>query len=332
MRLNEELSSIQPLVGFLGSQFQEDIVPRSLLKMKSLLVLLIALISTSYAALHKGKFHSDTWSFDHGEHVDRDTRVRFVVALKLNDVDHMRQTFLDVSNPKSASYGRHMTQQQINERYGPTPEEKQKVVEHFAKIPGAVVESSEHGDMIQVTAPVHAIETAMETGLSWVKHSRKLSDKKSLRTHTDLYVPEEIEHLISFISLNSPVNHVLPRGAKAKKLREKVQKEEGTYQANYDSVSVSAGNNEALVQFTPYCSAGVINVQNPPCSTVANEIPAFTFSATFHANNVSDAYQLDTDPTVYSVSYQSVYCYNTFTSLACSGIDGNNCTCLAKVS
>ncbi len=300
--------------------------------MKSTLLLLISFYASGFAALHKEQFESKVWTFDHENVIEPTETAKFVVALKLNDVEAMRQEFLRVSDPMSSSYGQHLTTAQLNARYGPTSEEKEKVIAHFQKIDGAEVSYSEHGDMLQVSAPASAVEEALQTKLAWVKDSRKLSDKKSLRAKAGLFIPDEIGDLISFISLNSPVNHVLPRGAQALKQRNEVAAAKLSEEQAVASVGITAGNEEALIRFTPYCN-GVLNVDSPPCSSLPLlDVPLFTFSVTAHANNKSNPYLLNTDPTVFTVKNTAAYCYNTFTAQTCGGNDGRNCTCLTKVN
>jgi hypothetical protein len=299
---------------------------------KSAFLVLLSVLAYGYAALHKGQFHSEVWTFDNAQEVDPSSTVKFVVALKLNDVEGMRQQFLEVSNPKSSSYGRHLTSSQINARYGPSAEEKERVIDHFKKIEGAEVKIGQHGDMLQVVAQIGAIESVLNTKLAWVTDSRKLSDKKSIRSTMELEIPAEIDDLISFISLNSPVNHVLPRGAAALKQRQAVDKARETEEEAAASVSITAGNEEALIRFTPNCN-GAINTLSPPCYDLpADQLPTYTFSVTTHANNKTDSFLLDTDPVNFVVKNNAVYCYNSYTAQTCGGFDGKNCTCLTKVS
>ena len=63
----------------------------------------LALVSASF---YSGEFISDTWKLNPSEFVRRETVVKFIIALKLRNVDNMQKEFLAVSNPKSSSYGK----------------------------------------------------------------------------------------------------------------------------------------------------------------------------------------------------------------------------------
>jgi hypothetical protein len=105
--------------------------------------------------------------------------------------------------------------------------------------------------------------------------------------------------------------------------------------AETGSVGISAGNQEALAFFKPYCGLGAAstNQENPPCaSSDAVDMPTFTVSVSEHANELGNTYLTSQEPVVYTVPASTVYCYNTYTTAGCSGADGNNCTCIAKVT
>ena len=70
---------------------------------------LLAFIFTSAivsASFYSGEFISNTWKMNPKELVHRQNVVKFIVALKLRNVDSMQKEFLAVSNPKSSSYGK----------------------------------------------------------------------------------------------------------------------------------------------------------------------------------------------------------------------------------
>jgi hypothetical protein len=205
----------------------------------------------------------------------------------------------------------------------------------------------------------------LQTELAWVGHSRRATEKRSVRATKALHVPEDLHAHIAFLSLNSPVNHAMPRAAKALAQRRKEEREAATAATaganpskNQDQhkmeqqqrdrridnamadaaaglVGISPGNEEALAIFQPFCGLGstVPNTENPPCqSSAAENQPAFTVRVTRHANNQADPYLLSEEPTVIQVPAAAVYCYNSQTTAACSGTDGLDCMCVTKVS
>jgi len=222
---------------------------------------------------------------------------------------------------------------ELSKKYGATADSKAEVANYFKKsIFGAVVEYSEFGDFISVTANIAAIEKGLSTKLDWYSDSRKRIDRKSIRSSSSIYIPSELADLISFISLNAPVNLLAPRAAKSLELKEKKSNSFGIFNS---SISVTTGNQEALINFKVQCGDGSINVFSPPCANLDdnNLIPStFVATLTSYSNIQANPLPLDTDPTIFTIQSSKVYCYNTFTFNNCNGYDGNNCTCTIKAS
>ena len=298
------------------------------------------------SAFYVGEFQSDVWRLNDAE-LKADHNVKFVVAMALRDADHMHHTLLDIANPASSNYGKYMSLEEVSERYGPTKEQRQQVVDFFQSMHGATVHIGEHSDLFQVTAPVSSIHASLKTQLGWVSHAHKQTEKMSVRAMKPISVPDELHSLISFVSLNVPVNHAMPRAAKSLAARRKEAREaagvevakddhfdNAVFAAASGQVGISPGNQEALAFFKPFCGSAATetNQENPPCkSSSAADPPAFTVQVSEHANIPGNPYLTSQEPKVYAVSPSTVYCYNTFTANSCSGADGSNCTCIAKV-
>lgn len=309
---------------------------------KLVLLLVCALVAVTKSAW-QGAFESSVWVEDaaHTDALKSDTRVNFVVALKTKNVEEMHNEFLSVSTPGSKSYGKFKSQEELMKKYGASQEEKALVEGFFSDMEGATVRSGEHGDLIEVSAPLASIEVALQTRLSVRTHSRKLTNKKSVRAASSMFIPDEIDELISFVSLNAPVNHVMPRAAKAIKEKEqRLAKEKAKNPQGADTrvtdtqvVGVSSGNEEALISFQVYCGNGKINQQSPPCLNAPSDIvPTLSASVTQHNNDIKNPFLIQTDPLVFPLAPSSVYCYNSYSHKTCRGNEANNCTCLAKLS
>lgn len=290
--------------------------------------LLIAALPALFAAeLFTGSFESKVWRFD--ETTDLGTRwVRFTVALNLRNTDLMHQHFLDVSNPASPNYGKYVGHRELDELYGPSAADKRAVQEFFQNIPEATVTMHEHGDLLQVLAPIEHVENHLQTSLGTVSHTYNRIAQKAIRSKTDLVIPAHIASKISFVSLNAPVNHVKPRAAKS--LRE-VEEKKSKNLSKLPNVSIIPGNEEAVVVFYPICSDNSFNNFNPPCANIGTA-PDFVFSVSTYSNNVPNQVQLDTDPTVFNVRANNVFCmYNT--TLPCDASTNKGlCKCYTKVN
>jgi hypothetical protein len=310
------------------------------------LVWLVGALCGVTQALYTGEFQSNTW-VPHDLPVDATMTAKFIVAFALRDVDHMHSTFLDVSNPTSKNYGKYLSLEEVSSRYGPSAAERAKVTDFFRAISGATVLEN-GGDLFEVAAPIGSIHQALNTELGWVTHAGEKTAKKSLRARKAISLPADLHPLISFVSLNAPVNHAVPSASRTlAQRRAKERKDAGIEVARDDhhdnalrdaetgSVGISAGNQEALAFFKPYCGLGAAstNQENPPCaSSDAVDMPTFTVSVSEHANELGNTYLTSQEPVVYTVPASTVYCYNTYTTAGCSGADGNNCTCIAKVT
>jgi len=162
----------------------------------------------------------------------------------------------------------------------------------------------------------------------WHKHVSDKSDKRSLRTTSPLSrFPASIAEKISFVSLNSPINHMTPRQSALRRSK--------SQSAVASGVSAQAGNKEALVKFQPLCGApGVPNDVSPPCSTsAAEDTPKYTVSIHQYSNSSSaSGYLLDPDPIVVELVQEYIFCYNNITKSACNAGEEGSCTCMAKVS
>lgn len=318
----------------------------------SLSALVLAFVGCA-TALHQEAFTSTRWVFedDHhdsahlhaeanlasaGEHHHHAAAkphpfeghsISFIVAMKLRNGDQMQEDFLSISNPRSKHYAKYLSHEDLAQRYGPTETDTQRVVEYFHQIPGAEVEVGDFAQFLTVHAPIPAVEAHLNTKLGVVKHHTGANPSKALRAKTDMHIPDDIAQHLDFVSLNAPVNHARPRAVKSRQSVENSQAQEAL------PVSVTTGNEEALVRFFAICGNGQINQVSPPCTNFGDAaVPALTFTFNEYANNPSNPFKLNTDPTVFTYPGEKAYCYNDFTAQTCSGNDGRNCTCVVKIS
>jgi subtilase family serine protease len=192
-----------------------------------LLLLTIVNVTASNTDLYVGPFQSGHWVPDTTEasrdpaafHVQQHEQlpVKFIVALKHRDINALKKELLDVSMPSSHKYGKHLSVSDIRSKFCPTQREFDGVLNYFSSIPGAYVESNKIGSMLQVTAPLQAVEQHLMTKLAWFRHTEEDTPKRSLRAIQSLNIPSELQNVISFISLNSPISHnVKPKRVKSK--------------------------------------------------------------------------------------------------------------------
>jgi hypothetical protein len=286
---------------------------------------LFAGLSGRALAFNTDAFQAANWVAEraHDNHVHK-----FIVSLKLRNRHSMKQEFHDVSNPKHANYGKFLTLEDLRMKYSPSGSDVMSVRDYFGSIAGSKVELNTKGDLLTVTAPASLIEQHLGTSLMWHKHVSDASVKRSLRATSPLSrIPDHISDKIAFLSLNSPINHMIPRSSWS-------QQSATQSTASGTGVTTQAGNKEALVKFFPLCgSTGVANNANPPCAgSSAADIPKFVVTVLEYSNTSLTSPLLNPNPLVFELSQDYIFCYNNITKSACAGDVSGYCTCVAKVA
>jgi subtilase family serine protease len=116
----------------------------------SIVALLLQLSLTQ--ALYKEAFNSDVWKQQQTQSTnDGEQVVHFTVALSGRNVDQMKQEFLEVSSPKSPTYGAYNTARELHTKYGSSQQDKSTVISYFEKsIEGASVKCVDFSDLCTV--------------------------------------------------------------------------------------------------------------------------------------------------------------------------------------
>lgn len=241
-----------------------------------------------------------------------------------------------VSDPRSPSYGQHLSLRAVHDRYGPLRGDRDRVLRYLQSIDHDVIHADQWGDMITVTAKASAIEQLFRTRLGWVSHSLGVTKRRAVRARDPLTLPSELHPLIDFISLNCPVNHARPRASSVLRSRTMRQEEEdGETSRSLSALSalrVYPGNEEAYVYFQPLCGLDAlspINSQSPPCSNGSQPMDRpshYQFVVSKHADSGAE---LDLQPIVQTLRYSSIGCFDRKGNPCRSSAD---CTCIAKLS
>ena len=289
-------------------------------------LLLLSATFNAVVSLDVSPFKSVNWVAD-TEH--ENSKHNFVVALQLRNRDGLAAKFQDVSNPKSKSYGKYLSMDNIQKMYAPAEADVNEVRNYFSGIPGSHVELNLKGDMLRVSARLLDIEEYLGTKIMWHKHANDATKKRSLRAVDPLsQIPSSVVSKIAFTSLNSPINHMAPHAPSENINNGKM------YSSSAESfnIGVKAGNNEATITFKPVCQDGSINTANPPCVNIDAQAVPYYVTVTEHADG-EDPYQLTTDPKEFTLDNEDIFCYNSNTKKACQGAgETGTCTCMAKLS
>ena len=158
-------------------------------------LLLVAFASLSTAAPHLGAFESAHYvavrapANDHPHPAARrllalPDAATFIVALQHRHAAALKHELLAVSTPSHERYGQHQTAAQVRATYAPAAAVAEQVVTYFQGIAGADVVLNTVGTMLQVTAPVAAIEAHLDTALAWHVHSDHAEDLSAALART----------------------------------------------------------------------------------------------------------------------------------------------------
>ena len=292
--------------------------------------------------------------------------VDFLVALQIPGKESMHDLLLDISDPKSPNYGHYLTLDEIRENFGPSEEAVSSVHNYLrSSIQSSEVVLSTSGDMFKVTAPISSLESAFQTEI--VSHDCESSPngdensqpvlKSSIRSSSPLEIPDHIRKHISFISLDIPTSYKARKGKTHAAELEKeehrralwnipsadsnthtkainaMDSENAEQSASFQvfNASIVTGNKGAIVRFNIICPDGSWNEMNPPCANLHVKPPVMYAKVYQHADIKSNPYLIFTNPTTFHLEPENVYCFNVAKGVACSGIDGKNCTCVTKL-
>lgn len=217
-------------------------------------------------ALYLGPFVSSKLDFWSPLQITHPKKVTFYVNLALKNVQQMHRDFLQVSTPRSGSYGKHLSVGDIKNRYG-LGAQLNKLLDFFKTFDDgkALVEPNLSETMIKVTASAEAIEQKLNTKLFIFRHDNEAVKTRYIRAAEPIELPEHIKSLIAFISLNSPVDPGIFKRVSGvgSSTKSQVSKDAAAASsgATYN-ISVSSGNLEAIIGFSPFCGDGEKNAGN----------------------------------------------------------------------
>jgi hypothetical protein len=294
---------------------------------------------------------------------------RFYVALKMKSSEILTPKLLDVSDPKSLNYGKFMSQKEIADTFG-SPALSDTINWLKKVLPMESTEITHDGvSLIHVRTTVAGTEKAFGTKLGW--HTPTIPDPiadelssseahyslaRSLRAVAPITgVPSHLEDKIKFVSLNShlPTPKVVHSGSRdlgsqfAPTFPGKDSERNGPRPRPPHRPHIRpsllapvtaavVGNDDVMISFTPYCNDGedkkVINQYSPPCSGDGNAASVYLQAQVqSYANNQSDPFLISTQPILFDLPNDRIYCFNTYFGNICAGDEGDNCTCVTRI-
>jgi subtilase family serine protease len=122
--------------------------------------------------------------------------VTFYVALHQRNIPELERVALEVSDPRSPRYGKHLTNRQVLDIVAPPKEDHDAVVNWFRdNMPGARIQSFE--DALKITAPAASVNRALKTTIYAWQH--KKTGIRTLRMFGGFTIPEAVKDKIYMI-------------------------------------------------------------------------------------------------------------------------------------
>ena len=163
---------------------------------RSLILALLAAVSAGFAMSPHEEVHTCPDGFVLHGPADPETRLDLRIALRQNDIAGLETVFLDISNPDSPQYGRHLSQQQVDAYVEPSIETTANVHRWLSSHNLTASNVSHAGDWIQVSVPVGKANNMLNANFSHFSHAK--TGGQAVRTLT-YSIPTELQSHIDLV-------------------------------------------------------------------------------------------------------------------------------------
>lgn len=129
-----------------------------------------------------------------------EARHQIVVAVKQRNVDKLEKILYDVSDPQSASYGKHWNRAQITE-FTANPASTAFVKKFFQKRGATIVSETPNGEYVTIEAPVKVLEDVFQTQFYEYEQTGKVNEKfvRSEEAFLPQALPAHVQHVFNVI-------------------------------------------------------------------------------------------------------------------------------------
>jgi len=128
---------------------------------------------------------------------DPNEPLKMTIAVRQTNIGKLEAIFESVSDPRSASYGKHLTNDQVQELVAPTPKSISLITDWLIEHGITSWETSSNSDFIQFVQPVSVIEKLLNTEYILFKHT--VLEARSVRA-LNYSIPTKVESAIDFIA------------------------------------------------------------------------------------------------------------------------------------
>jgi tripeptidyl-peptidase-1 len=128
-----------------------------------------------------------------GEEPPAEHSVQLSVVVRVDDDRRaeLEQTFWEVSNPKHANYGKYLSRDEVTEMLAVPQERVERIQEYLASGGCTDINVAPQQDVVSVSCPVSAVETALNTKLHFFSHQEH-SDVQIVRASQHYHLPDHM--------------------------------------------------------------------------------------------------------------------------------------------
>lgn len=144
--------------------------------------------------------------------VPADTRLNLVIGLPIHDVQGLTTLIEQLYNPTSTNFHRYLNPEQFTQRYGPTEQEYQAVIRFASTNELEVRKTYSDRIMLDVSAPVSAIEKAFHLTMLTYQHPSEARQffAPDVEPSVDTNLPTIFITGLNDFSRPHPMSHVMP--------------------------------------------------------------------------------------------------------------------------
>eukprot|EP00026_Physarum_polycephalum_P003874 Phypoly_transcript_03890.p1 GENE.Phypoly_transcript_03890~~Phypoly_transcript_03890.p1 ORF type:complete len:751 (+),score=110.62 Phypoly_transcript_03890:108-2255(+) len=209
---------------------------------------------------------------------DVSQQIKFSLFLKQQNLHVLEKTFWDVSDPKSESYAKYLSMEEITQIVSPSEHTISKVTNWLAEHDITDIEFVENKDVVVATAHTNKVEQLLSVSLANFQHT---SGKTIVRADAMYTIPSHLTEHIDFIRGVSNFPMVSPRT----KILHNSKPKDKSHNGKPIIEGAQGISNQFIVFFTPTCLSSPNTTTVPPCQ---DHPPALT-EVTVHFYSALDA-------------------------------------------
>ncbi|KAI0718016.1 subtilisin-like protein [Cerioporus squamosus] len=213
--------------------------------------------------------------------------VRLTIAMPQNNITGLHAAVLDVSDPYSPNYGKHLSKDELSQLVAPKPESVQAVTNWLSKNGIAATNSTLAGDELTIHVPVEKANTLLAANFTTFIHEK--TNTSMVRTLA-YSLPANLADHIAFVY---PTTHFVPPASKSGSMTVSRRAVPPLFSDKVarDNVPADCANT-----ISPACLFALYNIPPDPASAPQNNLFVAGFNQDIAANDDLQAFLTQTRP------------------------------------